>query len=161
MCCWPARSTGRQQRRKYLLAHGGYFGTGLELLGNIVSSEIFLLQRKSPKDNRCCLICPLFNIAESMPWVLHKFDLNTEKRLSVISVLLNCGVCRWFLTRNINSFIVKRDFLRRIGRIQTVSASPQVSINMICYRKLQNSVKVCLNRKGYSKFRTGWIWSRG
>lgn len=56
----PARSSRKQQRRKYLLAHCGYFGTGLELLGNIVSSEIFLLQRKRPQKNCCCLICSLF-----------------------------------------------------------------------------------------------------
>lgn len=55
----PARSKRRQQRRKYLLVLSGYFGTGLQLLGNIVYSEIFLLQRKSPQKN-CCLICPLF-----------------------------------------------------------------------------------------------------
>lgn len=61
-----ARSRKRQQRRKYLLAHCGYFGTGLKLLENTVSSEILLLQRKTPKKNFCRLVCLLFKCSSAL-----------------------------------------------------------------------------------------------
>lgn len=69
----PARSKRRQQRRKYLLVHSGYFGTGLELLGNIVYSEIFLLQRKVLRKIVVVWYVHCSSVAESVPWVLHKF----------------------------------------------------------------------------------------